>query len=245
MDFNKAYAYLRTACREEVLSGGGGGCPVEIHTLEQAVGRHFTHLWVMGMRDSDWPPQVPVDPLLDLDLDLDRDRERKGNEQVARLFDHDDRYRRALARLQLTINQCRNRDAIVFSYSGRDASSDRLFMPSRGLGALRTGETGGGRRGARHEPLLWTDSDSFRRFEGPRRLRIPSRLFPGRGTKGRWIPVDSERIRGGSADAGSRGQVGGDGSTASIRCDHKAVRVSVSSVRHPQTFGRTAGADVR
>ena len=159
MDFNQAYAYLRTACREEVLSVGRGDCPVEIHTLEQAVGRHFTHLWVIGMRDSDWPPQVPVDPLLDLD------RARQGNKHVAKLFDHDGRYSRALAGLRLTVDQCCNREAIVFSYAGRDASTDRTFMPSRGLAALRTGETGGRWRGTHHESLLWTDSDSFRRYE--------------------------------------------------------------------------------
>ena len=158
MNFGQAYAFLRSACRGEMLSSYPGVCPVEILSLEQAVGRHFTHLWVMGMRDTDWPPPVRTNPLLDMELS-------RSQKAAAKLFDHDDCYRRALADLLVTTAHCSKRDAIVFSYAGRDSGTDRLFMPSRGLSALRTGWNGAGFAGTQYESLMWTDSSGFRRYE--------------------------------------------------------------------------------
>ena len=250
LDFNEAYAHLRNACREEVLPGGGSGCPVEIHTLERATGRHFTHLWVIGMRDSDWPPQVPVDPLLDLDLDTYLDRGRAGDEHVARLFDHDDRYRRALARLRLTIDQCRNRDAIVISYAGRDASSDRLFMPSRGLGALRTGEVGAGWRGTHHESLLWTGGASFRRYESLDDYAFHpacSRVEEPKGDGFPWVPeeynADVPMPEGEGRSAEAVRQPGYDEVTRQFECPFRAFAIHRISVEPQKAISGNAGND--
>ena len=188
MNFGQAYAFLRSACRGEMLSSYPGACPVEILSLEQAVGRHFTHLWVMGMRDTDWPPPVRTNPLLDMELS-------RSHKAAAKLFDHDDCYRRALADLLVTTAHCSNSDAIVFSYAGRDSGTDRVFMPSRGLSALRSGWNRAGFAGTQYESLMWTDSSGFRRYEFLDDYAfhpVYSGVEERRRDRSEWFPEDYE-----------------------------------------------------
>ena len=62
--FDDAYRYLSSACAMERVPSMIGPAPVEILSLQQAAGRYFTHLWFVGMRETDWPPPVRPNPLL-------------------------------------------------------------------------------------------------------------------------------------------------------------------------------------
>ena len=118
LDFNEAYAYLRSGCSTERAPPAASTGPVEILSLNQAFGRHFTHLRILGMRDTEWPPRVHGTPLVQLST-LER--------YAPDLFQRDTSVAAAEAELGSLIHRC-GRDNVTLSYAVRDARGDRSYV---------------------------------------------------------------------------------------------------------------------
>ena len=117
--FNAAYAYFSSACLQEQAATRRVSHSVEILAFQQAVGRHFTHLWIMGMRDTDWPPRVSAVPLVDLRI------LRKSAPEV---FEPRKLSERAEAELLEIISFCGNSSNTRVSYAVRDSGGDREYL---------------------------------------------------------------------------------------------------------------------
>ena len=117
--FNEAYEYFLSACIHEPATRHPASCPVEIFPFDQAVGRHFTHLWIMGMRDTDWPPRVHAIPFVDLHI---------LRKKAPDLFERDKSTERAEKELQEIISLCENSSEVVCSFAKRDSGKDREYL---------------------------------------------------------------------------------------------------------------------
>ena len=151
MGFDEAYEHLSSACAMEPAPTGSalpgvGSTPVEIVSLQQATGRRFSHLWFVGLRDTDWPPPVRSNPLLD---------PRVLQERAPSLFRPEDAAECADKAFGALVDCCDSRDNIRLSYAIRDAGLEREFLgadridPRGGLAGSRQrggrGGDGGGR----------------------------------------------------------------------------------------------------
>lgn len=126
--FTEAYEYFSSACLQEPATRHPAACPVEILPFDQAVGRHFTHLWIMGMRDTDWPPRVRAIPFVDLHI---------LREKAPELFDQDKSSERAEKELKEIISLCGDSSNVIFSYAKRDSGKDREYL---GAGSMMESE---------------------------------------------------------------------------------------------------------
>ena len=93
-------------------------CPVEILSPQQAAGRRFTHLWLMGMRDSEWPPPVRLNAMLDHQV---------VNAHAPELLEQS--YARATEEIGAALGLCDDRVKIRVSYAIRDSGGERVFRP--------------------------------------------------------------------------------------------------------------------
>ena len=121
--FDDAYEHLSAACAaerppSELANPAVGTVPVEILSVEQAVGRRFTHLWIARMRDTEWPPIVRPLPLVDA---------RVLREAVPTRFDPEEAAQNAEKEFEMLVDGCDNREKIRLSYAVRDAGAERAF----------------------------------------------------------------------------------------------------------------------
>ena len=117
--FNEAYAYFRSACSMESMALASATGPVEILSLHQTYGRHFTHLWISGMRDTEWPPRVRENPLVDLGT---------LQSQAPEMFDREELGVRGESELRTLIDLCGRRANVRVSYAVRDVRGDREYV---------------------------------------------------------------------------------------------------------------------
>ena len=127
MRFDDAYGYLSSACAMERAPSFRVSAPVEILSHQQAVGRHFTHLWFVGMRDTDWPPLVSPSPLLG---------PRVLQKHAPILFDRESAHRYTEEVFRSLVERCEDRSAIRLSYAIRDSGSERVHMGADTVDAL-------------------------------------------------------------------------------------------------------------
>ena len=138
VSFDEAYEYLASACAMEsaapVHPGAGGSLPfVEILTPRQATGRSFAHLWILGMRDTDWPPPVRPNPLVDLGI---------LRKRAPELFDRETSAAGAERDLLALMRETERRGSLRVSYAVRDAGAERLFSNTETLHALHASDYG-------------------------------------------------------------------------------------------------------
>ncbi len=117
--FDEAYEHFSSACAmAESAQPATARAPVEILSLQQATGRRFSHLWFVGMRDTDWPPPVRPNPLVDLKV---------LRKRAPSLFRLDCVAEGAMRAFRALVNRCDNPDNIRLSYAIRDAAGERKY----------------------------------------------------------------------------------------------------------------------
>ena len=256
MAFDEAYDHLSSACATEPAPTGSalpgvGSTPVEIVSLQQATGRRFSHLWFVGLRDTDWPPPVRSNPLLDPGV---------LQERAPSLFRPEDAAECAEKAFGALVDCCDSRDNIRLSYAIRDAGLEREFLgadrtdPRGGLGDPGDEEDGaeteeGGQEDALAEPadpregITWKPGDTAVRFHPRYSADTPGApLSPALLGAAKWSTGLNERV-----DPEGKERKWADAEYATqFECPFRAFAIHRLGIgARPRTFGSAAVSEPR
>ena len=255
MGFEEAYDHLSSACAAEPAPTAAPPRArpnaVEVLSLQQATGRRFSHLWFLGMRDTDWPPPVRPNRLVDPCVLRDK---------APSLYCPEGAAERADQAFGAVVDCCEARDDIRMSYAIRDAGVEREFIGADSID-LRGGspEAGDGDDGAEpdedgrrdaspvHEPvhppaqITWEFCETPVLFH-PSCSAVAPALAPALAdaverSRGLNDPVEPERKEKKWADAEYATQ---------FECPFRAFAIHrLGIAARPSTFGSAAVAERR
>lgn len=68
VSYQQALNLLRQLCQNTLFQPQTKDTPIQVLGLLEASGSHFTHLWLMGLNEDNWPPKAAPNPFLPMEL---------------------------------------------------------------------------------------------------------------------------------------------------------------------------------
>ena len=173
ISYTQACRYLRELADKTPFQAQTPDSPIQILGALEAAGLQFSHLWVMGLSDNQWPPVPTPNPLLPLQLQRDH------------LMPHSSASRELEIAQGLTQRYQQSAQAVIFSSAHGDG--DNELRPSALIRAIPLTEL---------NSIIQTEQTGLNEFY--QRLHASKQLDIIHDAKGPTLG-DYETVRGGSS----------------------------------------------
>lgn len=173
ISYTQACRYLRELADKTPFQAQTPDSPIQILGALEAAGLQFSHLWVMGLSDNQWPPVPTPNPLLPLQL------------QREHLMPHSSASRELEIAQGLTQRYQQSAQAVIFSSAHGDG--DNELRPSALIRAIPLTEL---------NSIIQTEQTGLNEFY--QRLQTSKQLDIIHDAKGPQLG-DDETVRGGSS----------------------------------------------